>query len=245
LAGCIAGEGQWAVLDYQWRELLTDFGITNFHAVEMENRRGQFKAWKDATEQSFRKRARAICKVNTICIVAAAVDNDAHKRFRGTIKTLAKRYSPDSAYGECFRQCMIMSCGLVSRKYTGEQVSFVLAGGDRNVNNAFRIFQRNKHRPQHSWCAPFLGSITVGSGWSSLQVADFIANETMKDVCAGRFKSSPDKGPRLRALCNESFFVNRLTPAILDTQTKMREHAVQKLKASGDAASLASSKSPS
>jgi hypothetical protein len=44
---------------------------------------------------------------------------------------------------------------------------------------------------------------------SSLQVADFVANETMKDVGAKRFKNSESFGPKLRSLCDDDFLLIR------------------------------------
>ena len=234
MAGYVAPEANWAILDYDWKELLGEFGIPHFHAVEMENRRGPFKKWNDAREQAFRRRGRAVCRANTICSVSAAVDRQAHRWFRSEIKALVKKYSPDSVYGECFHQCMILCCALVATKYPGEKVSFLLATGHANLTNAIRIFQRNKHRPKFSQTAPYLHAMAIAPAeLSSLQAADFFANETMRDVLAGRFKSSQTVlGRQLRALCDQAFFRDKMIPGILEAQKKMRDHAEARLRAS-------------
>jgi hypothetical protein len=229
MGGCVATEGQWLAVESQWAELLHDFEINNFHTKDLIGKHW----WPE-----FSRRARILINQGTLFSIEAAVIDKDYKEFKQKIQALVRRYRPDSAYAMCFRQCMIHTCDLVGHRYPGEQISFFLEDGHRNINDAHRVYTVTKHGNigpgKWSRYAPFLRSFAAAPGsLYTMELADFCSNAGYQDLVAGRFiptKKQPKLPHRIRVLCTKKYFDEKLIPVILEEKEKQRQYADRRLK---------------
>jgi hypothetical protein len=82
VSGWVSSDEQWLTFETQWRDLLSDFGITTFHMRDFNHGLREFKSWKgdQSRRDTFTMRAVEIIRKNVRRGFASAVITDAYQK---------------------------------------------------------------------------------------------------------------------------------------------------------------------
>jgi Protein of unknown function (DUF3800) len=168
------------ILGRRLRALQHHYGFTIFHATEFKNRRGDFQGWSDEKGLALIQDMTDTVATSLSSVVIATLPNG---RYRAEYRNTPRpgKVTLDSAYGLCFRMCLVhfleeMEKRAPVRKY-GSKLNVILEHGHPNAGDAKRIFEETRQNTMALYCADPLGTITTENKKSCarLMVADFLA----------------------------------------------------------------------
>jgi hypothetical protein len=226
MAGYVASEGQWAALDWDWKNLLSAFELESFHAHEFYHRTGPFKHLTKTGQAAFEEAALALLDRSTLFSIAVGLVNKDHNEYR---KDPGIKYYRHSHYGLCFHHCVANTASMMRQHFNGAPVAFVLEAGHQNDDDVVRIFnglkfgQLNRSN-KHTDIAPWLGSLSFDRGLSSLEAADMLAYRTYRQMVAGEFRTNKRIGNAVKLFINKPFF-RILRPALVKTKEEMAAYS--------------------
>jgi hypothetical protein len=168
------------ILGRRLRALQHHYRFTIFHATEFKDRRGDFQGWSDEKGLALIQDMTDVVATSLSSVVIATLPNVRyHTEYRNTPRS--KKVTLDSAYGLCFRMCLVhfleeMEKREPVRKY-GSKLNVILEQGHPNVGDAKRIFEETRQNIIALHGADPLGTITTETKKSCarLMVADFLA----------------------------------------------------------------------
>ena len=137
------------ILGRRLRALQHNYGFTIFHATEFKNRTGDFQGWSDEKGLSLIQDMTDLVATTLSSVVIATLPNDRYRtEYRNTPRP--RKVTLDSAYGLCFRMCLVhfleeMDKREPIRKY-GSKLNVILEHGHPNAGDATkRIFEETRH----------------------------------------------------------------------------------------------------
>lgn len=147
--GCLVGNvWQWKAFDAQWRQHLTDNGLTYYHSKRLRHGNREFKGWDAHRKLAFMQRAAKITEDHTMFGVTVVLGYDDYKQYY--IAGDRPREVPlDSMYGLCFRFCLLRVVDIALYRLGDPDdlsLHFVLEDGHKNFGDAQRIFTILKDR---------------------------------------------------------------------------------------------------
>jgi hypothetical protein len=168
------------ILGRRLRALQHHYGFTIFHATEFKDRRRDFQGWSDEKGLALIQDMTEMVATSLSSVVIATLPNDRyHTEYRNTPRS--KKVALDSAYGLCFRMCLVHFIEEIEKrapvsKY-GSKLNVILEQGHQNAGDAKRIFEETRQNIMVLHGLGPLGSITTETKNSCprLMVADFLA----------------------------------------------------------------------
>ena len=168
------------ILGRRLRALQHHYRFTIFHATEFKDRRGDFQGWSDEKGLALIQDMTDAVATSLSSVVIATLPNVRyHTEYRNTPRS--KKVTLDSAYGMCFRMCLVHFLEEMEklepvRKY-GSKLNVILEHGHPNAGDAKRIFEETRQNIMAIHGADPLGTITTKTKKScaKLMVADFLA----------------------------------------------------------------------
>jgi hypothetical protein len=184
MAGFVGGIPHWEHFERRWKDILSAYpeaGIV--HGKQLIPRRHPFKQWSNEKYYSYCRCILQAMKETRIEGVICAITNREHREARQRIRTLYPKLRTDSAYGMCFRACMVKLASTVRHRLPGQRVSFVVESGHKNRGDADRIFHHTRDRGLSRFLYP-LGTFMPAAkeNYGALQAADLIAYATHKHM---------------------------------------------------------------
>jgi hypothetical protein len=157
VAGFGATLAQWTGFEKRVRKLFGDFGIARFHAKDFRGTKGDFKGWDLQKKGIFNSRFLQIIDNQLSFAVAGITTPDEYlKHYRE--KRFPRGVRVDTIYGICFRTALLRATLDFENNPHDWPLNVVLELGHKNAQDAVRIFQEVKKRPQF---APLFGTIPV------------------------------------------------------------------------------------
>jgi hypothetical protein len=168
------------ILGRRLRALQHHYGFTTSHATEFKNRRGDLQGWSDEKGLALIQNMTDMVAKSLSSVVIATLPNDRYRtEYRNAPRP--RKVTLDSAYGLCFRMCLVhfleeMEKWSPVRKY-GSKLSVIFEHGHPNAPDAKRIFEETRQNTMALHGADPLGTITTETKQSCarLMVADFLA----------------------------------------------------------------------
>jgi hypothetical protein len=168
------------ILGRRLRALQYHYGFTIFHATEFKSRRGDFQGWSDEKRLALIQDMTDMVATSLSSVVIATLPNDRYRmEYRSTPRP--RKVTLDSAYGLCFRMCLVHFLEEMERRSPvmnyGSKLNVILEHGHPNAGDAKRIFEETRQNTMVLHCADPLGTITTATKRSCarLMVADFLA----------------------------------------------------------------------
>lgn len=209
------------ILGRRLRALQYHYGFTIFHATEFKNRKGEFQGWSDERGLALIQDMTDMVATSRSSIVIATLPND---RYRAEYRNASrpKKVTLDSAYGLCFRMCLVhflkkMETRAPVRKY-GSKLNVILEHGHPNAGDAKRIFEETRQNTMALHGADPLGTITTETKKSCarLMVADFLAYTGYMTDVQERAGVVIELGREDRVPSNASFTKLEFDPGVLE-----------------------------
>ena len=183
IGGCVAREKQWEEFGREWSEMLTYFGIKEFHSVDLQAFQGDFEGWNEDRRRQLIARTMEIGQHwAKSSFVSAVVRAD----YQDVVPNWAKE---SAAFGDEYNFCFQMSIGRIDKWIDqldppmppSDQIAFVFdqqpkrIGVTRDTYSAIKKFRDRDRR---------MGALAFVSGeqFLPLQFADFIAYEAYKQL---------------------------------------------------------------
>ena len=173
VAGFCGSVANWIAFESQWPALLDKHHLDVVHGKEITNKHGRAAIVADVV---------AALDEHDLFGIAAIVYED---EYRSVFPKGSKVPVLDTKYGLCFRLCMIKMANVITHRWPGQRISFVLEDGARNRKNALRIFELSKHGLS-SFVYP-LGNIALAGkkDYGALQAADLLAHSVHQSYLTG------------------------------------------------------------
>ncbi len=169
------------ILGRRLRGLQHHYGFTIFHATDFKARQDEFQGWSDEKGLALIQDMTDMVATSLTSVVIATLPNDRYRtEYRDTPRP--KKVVLDTAYGLCFRMCLVhfleeMEKRSPVRKY-GSKLNIVLEHGHPNAGEATkRIFEETRQNVLAISGVDPLGTIRTETKKSCprLMVADFLA----------------------------------------------------------------------
>lgn len=180
MGGFMAAFKEQVILGRRLRALQHHYGFTIFHATEFKNGRGQFQGWSSEKGLALIQDMTDMVATSVSSVAIATLPNDRYRsEYRDTPRP--RKVVLDSAYGLCFRMCLIHFLEEIEKrspvKKYGSKLNIVLEHGHPNAGDAKRIFEETRQNTMALFGADPLGTITTETKKSCtrLMVADFLA----------------------------------------------------------------------
>ena len=180
MAGFLGNAEQWESFGRGLRLLQERYGFTVFHATEFKHGRGEFRGWSDIKCLSLVKEMSELAAKELMAGASMVLDNDDYKRYQQAPR--ARKVRIDTAYGLCFRACLVhfleILDGVPSNDDQPTKLHVVVESGHRHFGDADRVFNEVKRAVSALMRKAPLGSITSMDKESCqpLMVADFLAH---------------------------------------------------------------------
>ena len=181
IGGVMASARQWHDFEAEFNRMKATHGFRIFHTTKFKARRGDFEGWTDAQMLALLQDMAALTNHAFTEGVAMKLDNAAYGvEYRGGDQP--KKFQPDSKYGLCFRQCLMLFVLEAEKRKQRDRwphLHIVVESGDRNVGGAIAIFKEMKAELDEMGC-DVLQTIIVADKdkCDPLMIADFIAHTT-------------------------------------------------------------------
>jgi hypothetical protein len=176
VAGYIGSVMQWQKFAQEWGSLLSEFGVTVMHRVDLESLQGEFVTWTAEKRNIFVNKAQQIIKRRTyVAIGKSVIKADFEKMFPENLKRFY-----GGAYGFCAILCLARAKLWFDKTNLKDPINWVFEAGTEGAGQINHLFNalytdvptRNDYR-LGSWS--FAGKDIV-----PLQAADVIAYEMFK-----------------------------------------------------------------
>lgn len=177
VGGFLATAEQWESFESRLHELQETYGFRTFHGKDLKAKRGEFSRWSTEKVLKLVIELDDLARNHLLVGAVAPLNMERYKReYRDGPKP---RHAPyESAYGLCFRQCLIYFLTVASRrKIFGDAVLNIIAeSGSPNSGDALRIFEENKESMMVHGDPPILGTLIFADKAENdlLMVADFL-----------------------------------------------------------------------
>jgi hypothetical protein len=178
MAGYLGDESHWLLFEAAWKAFLAKYPtVIGTHATDVLNRRGKYYKWPDAIYQEFISDMVGVVIDAGLKTILVALTNREYREFKKLEREQGRRDKIDSAYGLCFRLCMVKLALYARRSRPDERISFVVESGHKNVGDAERIFRITKNTDIRIRRYHNLGNFAEASkfDYGALQAADLIA----------------------------------------------------------------------
>jgi Protein of unknown function (DUF3800) len=180
LGGLLGSAEQFEDLGARLDAVCDHYGFSVFHAVEFKNGKGEFKGWAPEKKLSLAVVfSNLVEETMTAAAMALLVKADYQTIYRADPSN--PKVSKDSAYGLCFRMCLVeflqtieMVCHYRRTPYV---LNVVVEAGARNVQDAGRIFEETRATAAAMMGVDPLGTFQVLGKHEcrELMLADFLA----------------------------------------------------------------------
>jgi hypothetical protein len=180
VGGLLGSTEQFAELGGRLDTIRGHFGFSVFHAVEFKNGCGEFRGWSPEKKLSLAVTfSNLVEETMTGAAAAALAKADYQSVYRADWSN--PKVPKDSAYGLCFRMCLIeflQSIEMVGHyRQTPYVLHVVVEAGARNVNDAGRIFEETRAAAVAMMGVDPFGTFQVlgKQDCRELMLADFLA----------------------------------------------------------------------
>lgn len=180
VGGLVGDAAQFAQFTRRLDEIRGRYGFKVFHAVEFRNGDGEFRGWPPEKKLALAiELSNLVAETMTAGAVATLVRDDYNRCYRAD--TSQPKVPKDSAYGLCFRMCLVDFLQEIQEAYPYETTPYtvhvVVEDGDPNVGNAKVIFEEIRATMLAKFKVDPLGTFRVAakSQCLELMLADFLA----------------------------------------------------------------------
>lgn len=180
LGGLLGTKAEFAELGKRLSSISENYGFDIFHAVDVKHGKGVFRGWSPQKKlQLAVEYSNLIEESLTAAAAASLVKEDYRSIYRAD--STDRKAPKDSAYGLCFRMCLIEflqtieeACGYKRVPY---RLSVTVEDGARNVEDARRIFEETRATALAVMGVEPLGRFEVlgKTDCRELMLADFLA----------------------------------------------------------------------
>ena len=186
MAGMMATAQQWARFAGNANALRHRYGFRNLHMKDFISKQGDFAGWSPEKQVTLIGDLGSIIQAPSLMEgVTYRVDNKEY--LSDFIGERPKKVALDSAYGFCFRNCMVHLAFEAERrlghhkKWEETKLHFVLESGHKNAGDALRVFNEMKGDFEAQGIN-LLGTISFMSKKESIElmVGDFLAYTAWK-----------------------------------------------------------------
>jgi hypothetical protein len=139
VAGFIASADQWRSYEHDFSQLLTEYEVKVFHAIEFRTRKGSFKGWPIARRAQFNSRFLRLADDHLAFGLGTVLRPDDYAKIYRQGE-FARRARPDTQYGLCVRTAMWKSAVLIKDCPPDWPLNVVLEEGHKNAGDAIRVF---------------------------------------------------------------------------------------------------------
>ena len=217
VGGFLAEEKTWTKIERRWAACNKRHGVSQYHATEVNGRRGEFKGWTDAQRNKYSKKLLEILKdqENKLCGVSIGINRKDYER----LVSESGRAKWGTAYTAAFKTCVAWIAQLMGNFPPDCKFSVVMARSQfqKEALDAFDILKDKTHWPPHVR----LGSYALDdpSQVVPLQAADLISYETF------RLMETHGKEPRRERRALGEIFHHNFIRNHLYVEEKLREMA--------------------
>jgi hypothetical protein len=178
VAGYFGSCSQWEKFNVEWEEMLSEFGLTEFHRTDIESRHNYVPGWTTADRDSVVKRAHKIIKEFTYIGVGNAV---VKADFEEVFPPILKEFY-GGAYGYCAFLCVARAKAWHDNIKSKDAIAWVFEAGAKGANQ-FKILMKTLYAdPEMRQAFRIGGWSFFGKDILPLQAADTIAYELFKFV---------------------------------------------------------------
>jgi hypothetical protein len=169
IAGFIASPDQWNFYEGDLSQLLTEYEVKVFHAIEFRTRKGAFKGWAMPKRAKFNSRFLKLADDHLSYGLSMILQSDDYAKIY-RLREFPRRARPDTQYGLCFRTALWKSAVLLKDRSADWPLNVVLENGHKNAGDAIRVFGefRDSLRPEY---ASSLGTLDFVSKKNCLPLA--------------------------------------------------------------------------
>jgi hypothetical protein len=197
LAGLLGTSVEFAALRIRLDAISADYDFDIFHAVDVKHGKGVFRGWSPQKKlQLAVEYSNLIEESLTAAAAASLVKEDYRSIYRAD--ATHRKAPKDSAYGLCFRMCLIEFLQTIEEtshhRTTPYRLSITVEDGARNVEDARRIFEETRTSAVAAMGVDPLGSFRIlgKTGCRELMLADFLAyTEFMRHIQADVMEEIP------------------------------------------------------
>lgn len=179
IAGFMATEDEWRLFDERWRNVLVEFGVTEFHAAKIGRPYGLYRGWtSERSEQFLQACIDAITAGDLIGISHSVIVAD-YERVVNANYWFAKKFG--SAYRLCYEGSIQAAVNWLRRNPScaGERLEVTFADNSEYGRSAKLEGERYVNHPLYS--AEIAGvSSASAREIAAVQAADLLAYETFK-----------------------------------------------------------------
>jgi hypothetical protein len=180
LGGLLGSAAEFAALGERLDAISASYDFDIFHAVDVKHGKGAFRGWSPQKKlQLAVEYSNLIEESLTAAAAASLIKEDYRSIYRAD--STHRKAPKDSAYGLCFRMCLIEFlqtleevCGYRTAPY---RLSITVEDGARNVEDARRIFEETRSTALTVMGVDPLGSFSIlgKTECRELMLADFLA----------------------------------------------------------------------
>jgi Protein of unknown function (DUF3800) len=191
MSGIMGTPSQWMRFQSEMDRIKKKYGFKVFHAKTFKAARGEFAGWKEEKYRGLLIEMGAAA-ARVMSAVSCSLPNDEYERdFRGGDKP--KKLHLDSAYGLCFRYCLIHLILEVMRrlgnhkKFDQTRLHVVLESDHRNAGDAANRIFLEMQKELTRYNLNLLGTVTLADKdeCDPLMIADFLSHGTLMMELAG------------------------------------------------------------
>jgi len=188
MAGFLASDSDWAVLEPKLEGMLARHSVDVLHAKEFHDTKGCFSGWSRIRKRSFTNELFDICRDHVKVGFSLSADKKSHQ----DNKDERRISSSSSAYGVCFGAILMAALqwpGL-GRVFSQKGISFLIEDGNHNNAHVQKVYQAALEFDRTKGAMRGLAFIPK-SHCRAIQVADFYAfhsRRTANDLNRFAFK---------------------------------------------------------
>ena len=181
MACFIARPEQWASYERQLGHLLSDYGVSVFHAKQFRRSKGEFKHWDNRKKERFNAQFLKLIDDNISCGFCSVLSTKDYEDVycAGGFPRKARH---DTQYGLCFRVCMWQAILYLREHRDSWPLTVILESGHANAQDAIRVYRDVEQRLYPQFLG-MLGKIDFASKEKRpLAAADSLAYSMFRKV---------------------------------------------------------------
>jgi Protein of unknown function (DUF3800) len=218
MAGYVGSLHRWRAFERSAKDIFDEFGVTELHAKEFNDTKGEFRKWSRRKKEAFIARLYFELRKAALFGVTASIAKSAF----GKAKSLGE-HPRQSPYGFCFGKILnqiMWSAAMKTAAANGATLSFVVEAGNKNDADVRRIFNEEKWSPRHLGVDRVLKKISFANKASTiaLQMADFLAFH------ARRHQAQCERVRHYRPLSDFQRLIFQLIPTTADLSHEFLTH---------------------
>lgn len=186
VGGFLTKDTAWSRIERRWLACNKRNGVLQYHARDVNGRRGEFQGWSDAKRNKYSKTMLQILKDQglKLCGISCGISKIDYER----LISESGRSKWGSPYTVAFKNCIAWVAQIMEKIPPEHRFAVVVARSQfqKEAGDAFEIMKANKSWPMHKR----LGSFALDDPDSvvPLQAADMIAYETFRLMEHGGLK---------------------------------------------------------